>query len=151
MRLLLSVSFALSLLTACGSDSSSGKTGGADGGASPVTSGLAQVRFRYEADWKDHLGACPTIADYRIKFGATPVPITVSIDVTPGSLGAHAGLEGRTYKDGDVLHVFSCRQSQTSAATKELYGKFGTDLTFVASRHYTVTLAGTVAAVAEDP
>jgi hypothetical protein len=143
MRVLLSASLALCLLVGCGSDSSS--SGGGDGGVPSAQAG-AQVRFRYKADWKDHLGACATISNYRIKFGATPTPITVPIDVTADSLGQYVALEGRTYKDSDVLHAFSCNTS-----TKEEYGRFGADLSLAPSKRYTVTLGGTAATVAEDP
>lgn len=109
------------------------------------------MRFQYQAEWKDHLGSCAYISDYRIKFGAIPVPITVTIDATPDWLSEYVGLEGRTYKDSDVLHIFSCNQSQTSKSTKQIYSGFGTDLGFEAAKRYTVTLGGSVATLSEDP
>ena len=134
------------------SSSSGGSSGASSGdGGGTGTQGSAQVRFRYKAEWKDHLGACPSISDYRIGFGAIPTPINVSIDATPDSLGQYIGLEGRTYKDADVLHTFSCNQSQTSKSTMQLYSRFGTDLALVASKRYTVTLGGTAATLTEDP
>jgi hypothetical protein len=149
MRILFASALFLSLLAGCGSDTSSTPDGGAGGQGS--ASGVAQVRFRYQAEWKDHLGACPAISEYRIKFGATPSPISVPIDVTPDSLGEYVGLEGGTYKDSNVLHIFTCIQSQTSKQTKELYGSFGADLSFEASKKYTVTLGGSLATVTEEP
>src|SRR5690348_6674481 len=101
---------ALTLVTACGSDSSSSNTGttsgGTDGGGSSAQ-GNAQVRFRYQADWNAHLG-CTSLSNYKITFGATPTPVDVSIDVTDGSLGQYATVDGRTYKDADVLHTYGC-------------------------------------------
>jgi hypothetical protein len=146
----------------CGSDGSAnqdsvggaGAGGAATGGASSSGGSPgagAEVRFRYQAEWKDHLGVCAYISDYRIKFGAIPVPITVPIDVTPDSLGEYVGIEGHTYADSDVLHIFSCNRSQTSKDTKQLYGRFGTDLGFEPSKRYTVTLGGDVATLSEDP
>jgi hypothetical protein len=141
---------ASTLLLGCGSDGSGTESpGGAAGTSNSV--GSAQVRFLYKADWKDHLGACPGIADYRIKFGGIPVPITVPIDTTPDALGEYVGLEGRTYKDNDVLHIFTCVKSQTSKQTQQAYGRFGTDLSFSAAQRFTVTLGGSVASVAQDP
>ena len=139
---------ALSLVTACGSDSSGGNPGGTasgtDGGGS-TAQGTAQVRFRYQIDWNTHLG-CTSVSNYKITFGATPTPVDVPIDVTDGALGQYATVDGRPYKDADVLHTYSC-----DGSTKENYGRFGTDLALAASKRYTVTLSGTAATVAEDP
>ena len=110
------------------------------------------MRFLFKDDWKDHLAAsCAWISDYRLKFAGNPVPITVSIDVMADALTEYVRLDGGTYKDANVLHIFSCSQSQTSKQTKQLYGRFGADLDFEADKQYTVTLGGSVATVAEDP
>lgn len=138
-----------------GAGSGGGSGGGAVAGASPGSggsaSGTAQLRFLYQVEWKDHLGNCPGISDYRIKFGANPVPVTVSIEAMAGWLSPYATVDGRTYEDADVLHVFSCNKSQTSKQTLQLYGRFGTDLGLEPSKRYTVTLGGTMASLAEDP
>jgi hypothetical protein len=149
---------------ACGSssDGGGGNTGGnpgvGGGGGGPSGSGgavgsgeRAQVRFLYQADWQSHLGACMSISDYRIKFGATPVPVTATIDVTPGALTQYVEVDGRTYLDSDVLHIFTCSKSQTSKQTLQLLGMFGTDLAFAPARKYTVTLEGSVAGMVDDP
>jgi len=109
------------------------------------------LRFLYRADWKDHLGACASISDYRIKFGAVPLPITAPIDVTPDALSQYVEVEGRTYEDSDVLHIFTCSKSQTSKQTQQLYGKFGVDLPLEPAKRYTVTLSGSAVILAEDP
>jgi hypothetical protein len=160
MRILFSFCLAL-LLVACGSDGSSpGGSGGAPsasggapggGGGAAIAQGKAQVRFLYQAGWEQRLGSCAWISDYRLKFGGNPLPITVPIDVMADALGEYVGLEGRTYEDADVLHIFSCSQSQTSKQTKQEYGRFGADLSFEADKRYTVTLGGSAATVAEDP
>jgi hypothetical protein len=163
MRSVLASFLTLFIATACGSDGSGGTGGGGGGGQGGETSAsggsggtastgqTAQVRFAYQADWKDHLGVCASISDYRIKFGAIPVPITVSIDVTPDSIGDYVELEGRLYKDADVLHIFSCNRSQTSKDTKQAYGRFGTDLSLAPEQRYTVTLGGDAATLTVDP
>jgi hypothetical protein len=158
-------------VAACGSssDGGGGNTGGnagvggsgagpSGGGGGPSGSGgaagsgeRAQVRFLYQADWQSHLGACMSISDYRIKFGATPVPVTATIDVTPGALTLYVEVDGRTYLDSDVLHIFTCSKLQTSKQTLQLFGMFGTDLAFAPARKYTVTLEGGVAGMALDP
>ena len=165
MRKLMAVSVLLVLsVVACGSGSEGGAgntggnagfggNGGGPGGSGGVSgaSDRAQIRFLYQADWQDHLGACVAISDYRIKFGATPVPVSVTIDVTPGALTPYEEVDGRTYADSDVLHIFTCSKSQTSKSTLQLFGMFGTDLALAPAHKYTVTLAGSVAAMAEDP
>ena len=105
----------------------------------------------YQADWQDHLGTCAWISDYRIKFGAIPVPVTATIDVESTEPTAYVEVDGRSYEDMDVLHVFTCSKSQTSKQTLQLYGKFGTDLALSPGHRYTVTLAGSTASLAEDP
>lgn|SRR6185369_831977 len=140
---------------ACSSDGGT-QTGGGGGGpsgnaGSASSSEPAQLRFVYESDWKDHLGTCASISDYRIKFGAIPVPVTATIDVTSTEPTAYVAVDGRTYVDMDVLHIFTCSQSQTSKRTLQLYGKFATDLPLAPGHRYTVTLAGSAAALAEDP
>jgi len=105
----------------------------------------------YEADWKDHLSACVSISDYRIKFGAIPVPVTAPIDVTSSDPTEYVEVDGRTYADEDVLHIFTCSKSQTSKQTLQLFGKFGLDLPLSGGHKYTVTLAGSAATLAEDP
>lgn len=146
MRRLLCSIATLCLCAGCGSGSSSGNNGsGGGGGGGASNTGSAQVRFLYQDTWKDHLG-CTSVSDYRIKFGAVPTPITVPIDVTSGSPGQYVALEGRTYKDADVLHIFTCGTS-----SKQDYGLFGTDLALAPSKRYTVTLGGTAATLAEDP
>lgn len=60
-------------------------------------------------------------------------------------------LGATTYKDSSVLHIFTCKKSQTSADTIQELSLFGTDLPFEGGKKYTVTLGGTVATVAEDP
>lgn len=140
------------LAAACGGgDSSSSTDGGAAGAGGSAGPSTAEVRFAYQAEWKDHLGACASIADYRIKLGASPLPITVPIDATPGAVGAYVKLEGRKYADADVLHVFTCVKSQTSKQSLEGYGRFGIDLGLSPGKRYTVTLGGTVATLVEDP
>jgi hypothetical protein len=152
----------LSVLLACiACGSSDGSADGASGsGSSPQESGgaasgssgeHAQIRFVYQADWKDHLGACASISDYRIKFGAIPVGVTATIDVTSDAPSAYVEVDGRTYADADVLHIFSCNKSQTSKQTLQLYSKFGVDLELSPTKKYTVTLAGSAASLAEDP
>jgi hypothetical protein len=151
---------ALLVLAGCSSDGSSapggggaasGGAGAGGGGAPAVSEGGAQVRFLYQEDWQAHLGSCAWISEYRIKFGGNPLPVTVTIDLMADALGQYVALEGRTYKDADVLHIFTCNQSQTSKQTKQLYGRFGTDLNFESAKQYTVTLGGDAAIVAEDP
>jgi hypothetical protein len=147
--------FSLLVLAGCGSDGSS-PVGGAGapsggGGAPAANQGGAQVRFLYKDDWRQHLGSCAWISEYRLKFGGNPVPITVPIDLMADALGEYVALEGRSYKDEDVLHIFTCNQSQTSKQTKQDYGRFGVDLDFEAAKQYTVTLGGSAATVAEDP
>jgi len=104
----------------------------------------------YQSDWKDHLGTCAAISDYRIKFGAIPVPVTATIDVASTEPTAYVAVDGRTYQDMDVLHIFTCSKSQTSKQTLQLFGKFGTDLELSAGHKYTVTLAGSSATLEED-
>jgi len=148
-----SLTLSLPLLPGCSSDAPGVENGagGTGAGGSTGTQGSARVRFRYQADWQNHLGTCAGISDYRIKFGATPLPITVPIDATPDSLGEYVALEGRTYQDSDVLHIFTCVKSQTSKQTLQEYSDFGADLSFEVSKQYTVTLGGSVATVSEDP
>lgn len=141
---------ALLVLAACGdSDTTaaggagSGGGGNAGGGSSSTTK--AQVRFAYATDWNAHLG-CSAVADYRIKFGASPVPITVPIDTTADSTTPYVELEGRLYADADVLHIYTC-----DGTTDEQFGVFGVDLTLEPAKSYTVTLAGAAATVSEDP
>lgn len=154
---------ALFVCVACSSDA--GTSSGGGGGEGPTASGggpsgnggsaassqRAQLRFLYESDWKDHLGACAAISDYRIKFGANPVPVTANIDVTSSEPTAYVEVDGRSYADADVLHVFTCSKSQTSKQTLQLYSKFGTDLELSPGHKYTVSLSGSVASLAEDP
>ena len=109
------------------------------------------MRFLYLADWEEHLGSCAWITDYRLKFGANPIPVTAPIVVAPDSLSEYVEVDGRTYADSDVLHLFTCAKSQTSKQTLQLYGKFGIDLPLEPSKRYTVTLGGTAATLAEDP
>jgi hypothetical protein len=104
------------------------------------------VRFRYEADWATHLGPCGTLRDYRLKFGANPVPVSARIDVTMDGPGEYVWLDGRTYKDEDVLHIYTC-----NGASKQEFGLLGTDLPLAPARRFTVTLGGTAATVAEEP
>jgi hypothetical protein len=104
----------------------------------------------YESDWKDHLGSCASIADYRIKFGANPIPVTATIDVTSSEPTAYVEVDGRSYADDDVLHVFTCSKSQTSKQTLQLFGKFGLDLPLFPAKKYTVTLSGSAASLLED-
>src|SRR4051812_40138467 len=81
-----------------GSSTSSG--GGPSGSAgSAASSAGAQLRFVYQSDWKDHLGTCAAISDYRIKFGAIPVPVTATIDVASTEPTAYVAVDGRTYQD----------------------------------------------------
>ena len=138
---------------AAGSGASSGVGAAAGGpaGSGGSTAGTAQLRFLYQPEWKDHLGNCPGISDYRIKFAANPVPVTASIEETADWLGPYVTVDGRTYEDADVLHIFSCNKSQTSKNTLQLFGRFGIDLPLEPSKRYTVTLAGTQASLAEDP
>src|SRR6478609_2330655 len=160
---------AVSLLFACVACSSDGGTvpgsGGASSGGGPTGSGgapsgsggsaasadHAQLRFVYESDWKDHLGSCASISDYRIKFGAIPVGVTATIDVTSSDPTEYVEVEGRTYADKDVLHIFTCSKSQTSKQTMQLYSKFGADLELSPGHKYTVTLAGSTASLEEEP
>ena len=169
MRTLLLGGFSLFIFVACSSsDGGSGDNvggrvsgggagssagGGGAGGSSGASNaaGTAQLRFVYQADWAAHLGTCAAISDYRIKFAANPVPVTATIDLTPGSVSAYVSVDGRDYADADVLHIFTCSKSQTSKQTLQLFGKFGTDLSLVAQHKYTVTLAGSTATLAEDP
>jgi hypothetical protein len=163
VRSFIALSFALCVFTGCGSDgggpaegaggAGSGGTTAETGGSGgiPMVPGTAQVRFQYKAEWKDHLGACASISDYRIKFGANPVPVSVSIETTPDSMTDYKGVDGRLYKDDDVLHIFSCIRSQTSKSTMQEFGKFGADLPFASGKRFTVTLGGDAATVAEDP
>jgi hypothetical protein len=134
----------MSLLLACSSDSSSPSGGGGDGGTGSGSTSGAQIRFKYQSDWATHLG-CATLASYRITFGANPVPISFSID-TAGALGAYKSVDGRPYKDADVLHIYTCNGTE-----KQLYARFGADLPLAAGKKYTVTLGGTAPTVAEDP
>lgn len=97
------------------------------------------------------MGACTSISDYRIKFAATPVPVAATIDVTPGALTQYVEVDGRTYRDSDVLHIFTCSKSQTSKQTLQLFGMFGTDLALAPAHKYTVTLEGSMAGMVEDP
>lgn len=157
---------AVSLLFACvacssdgGTASGGGGNGPSGGGGGPTASGgssasssdRAQLRFVYESDWKDHLGSCASISDYRIKFGAIPVPVTANIDVTSTEPSAYVEVDGRTYPDADVLHIFTCSKSQTSKQTLQLFSKFGTDLELSPGHKYTVTLAGSAASLEQDP
>jgi hypothetical protein len=153
MTLVPSFGVALFALVGCGSagPSATGGGGNGNGGAAAVSPDGAQVRFLFKADWEEHLGSCAWISEYRLKFAGNPVPVTVPIEVMADALGEYVGLEGRTYKDDAVLHLFSCNQSQTSKQTKQEYGRFGIDLDFEAAKHYTVTLGGSAATVAEDP
>lgn len=169
MRTLLVAGFCLFMAAACSSsgggteDSTGGNSnqGGADGGSSSSTGGsgsagasnlaeTAQLRFVYQADWATHLASCAAISDYRIKFGASPVPVTATIDLT-GAVGTYVSVDGRSYADADVLHIFTCSKSQTSKQTLQLFGKFGVDLPLMPAHKYTVTLAGSVATLTEDP
>jgi hypothetical protein len=163
-RLMVLSVFLVLPVAACGSGSDGGAgnhggnagAGGSGGGPSgsggaPGSGERAQVRFLYQADWQDHLGACMSISDYRIKFAATPVPVAATIDVTPGALTQYVEVDGRTYQDSDVLHIFTCSKSQTSKQTLELFGMFGTDLALAPAHKYTVTLEGNVAGTVEDP
>jgi hypothetical protein len=148
---------ALVLLSACGADDrpengagGSAGAGSGSGGASNPT-GKAQLRFLYRAEWQEHMGSCAWISDYRLKFAADPIPVTAPIEVTADSLSEYVEVDGRTYEDSDVLHIFTCSKSQTSKQTQQLYGKFGIDLPLEPSKRYTVTLAGTAATLAADP
>lgn len=162
MRSLFVVPFALLFFFAgCGSSDGGSPSGGGgatgEGGATssnagaPASGDHAQLRFVYETDWKDHLGACASISDYRIKFGAIPVPVTAPIDVTSSDPTEYVQVDGRTYADADVLHIFTCSKSQTSKQTLQLFSKLGTDLELTGGHKYTVTLAGSAATLAEDP
>ena len=131
-----------------GGSTSGGGPSGSAGSAS--SSEHAQLRFVYQADWQEHLGTCAWISDYRIKFGANPVPVTATIDVASAEPTEYVEVDGRPYEDMDVLHVFTCSKSQTSKQTLQLYGKFGTDLQLSAGHEYTVTLAGSTATLSED-
>jgi hypothetical protein len=138
--------------TGAGGEGSSSSGGGPSGSAGSASSSeSAQLRFVYEADWKDHLRNCAWISDYRIKFGAIPVPVTATIDVNSAEPTAYVAVDGRPYKDVDVLHLFTCSKSQTSKQTLQLFSKFGTDLQLSAGHKYTVTLAGSAASLVEDP
>lgn len=135
-----------------GGDGPTGGGGAPSGSAgSASTSAQAQLRFSYESDWKDHLGSCASISDYRIKFGANPVPVTATIDVTSAEPTEYVAVDGRTYADADVLHIFTCSKSQTSKQTLQLFGKFGADLELSPGHEYTVRLAGSAASLEEDP
>jgi len=134
-----------------GGNPSSASGGSSNGGGASGAAQRAQIRFLYQTDWKDHLGTCAWISDYRIKFGATPVPVTAGIDVSAGALSAYVEVDGRTYTDDDVLHIFTCSKSQTSKQTLQLFGMFGTDLPLLPAHKYTLTLAGSAASIAEDP
>jgi len=148
---------ALFLFPACGSEDppASGDGGGAGAGSGSggsTSSGThAQLRFLHHDDWKDHLSTCAWISDYRIKFGANPIPVTAQIELMSDSLSEYVEVDGRSYQDSDVLHIFTCNKSQTSKQTLQLYGKFGIDLPLEPGKRYTVTLTGTAATFAEDP
>jgi hypothetical protein len=131
------------LLAGCGSESSNSAASSDAGTASSAST--AEVRFRYQADWNTHLG-CASLRSYRIQFGAIPVPVSATIDLTAGSVGQYVTVDGRTYKDADVLHLYDC-----GGSTKQEYGRFGIDLPFAAEKRYTVTLSGAAATVVEDP
>jgi hypothetical protein len=133
------------LLAGCGSDSSNSAASSDAGTGTSSSASTAQVRFRYQTDWNTHLG-CASLRSYTIEFGAIPVPVDARIDLTAGSVGQYVTVDGRTYKDADVLHRYDC-----GGSTKEEYGRFGIDLPFAASKRYTVTLSGAAATVAEDP
>jgi len=156
LRRILVFQFALVLLAACGSEAPPAG-GGGSAGAGPASGGSsnsashAQLRFVYRDEWQDHLGTCAWISDYRIKFGANPIPVTAPIEVMSDSMSEYVEVDGRTYQDSDVLHIFTCNKSQTSKQTLQLYGRFGIDLPLEPAKRYTVTLAGTAATVAEDP
>ncbi|HYP77062.1 MAG TPA: hypothetical protein VER12_13935 [Polyangiaceae bacterium] len=153
---LLASSSVLWLSVACGAsdggttndDGNGGRASGSAG--APASTGRAQVRFVYQADWQQHLAACAWISDYRIKFGATPVPVSATIDVTSDAPSSYVEVDGRDYADEDVLHIFTCSKSQTSKQTLQLFGKFGTDLALSPAKKYTVTLAGSAASLTED-
>jgi hypothetical protein len=153
VRLVLQCS--LLLAAGCGSEAplDHGSAGGAasSSGGSPSSSAHAQLRFVYRTEWQDHLATCAWISDYRIKFGANPIPVSASIEVTPDSTSEYVEVDGRTYEDSDVLHVFTCNKTQTSKQTLQIYGKFGRDLPLEPAKRYTITLGGAAATLAEDP
>jgi hypothetical protein len=147
MRVLSAAAIVASLLVGCGSDGSpsGGPDGGGGGGGQQSTETRARVRFGYEADWATHLGPCTTLRDYRLKFGAIPVPISAPIDVTKDGPGEYVWLDGRTYEDEDVLHIYTC-----NGASKQEFGLLGTALPLAPAKQFTVTLSGTVATIVED-
>jgi len=128
------------VLAACGSGSGSHAPDGASGSAG------AEVRFSYQADWANHLG-CASISSYQIQFGAIPTPVSFNIDTTTGAPGSYKTVDGRTYRDADVLHIYTC----SDGTDHQNYGRFGIDLPFASSKRYTVTLAGAAATYVEDP
>lgn len=139
MRAVLGPTFAFVLLVGCGSgDGGGSSTDAAD-------SAGARLRFQYDTTWAAHLG-CTSIRDYRIKFGASPVPVTAAIDVMSTAPGAYVEVDGRTYPDADVLHLYTC-----DGSSEQNFGRFGTDLALVGGKRYTVTLSGAAAMIVEDP
>jgi hypothetical protein len=151
----LALQFSLLLAVGCGSeapldhDSAGGAASGSGGSAS--ASSHAQLRFVYRTEWQEHLATCAWISEYRIKFGANPIPVSAPVEVTPDSMSEYVEVDGRTYEDSDVLHVFTCNKTQTSKQTLQVYGKFGRDLPLEPAKRYTVTLGGSAATLAEDP
>jgi hypothetical protein len=152
LRLILQ--FSLIVLTACGSEDpiSGGSAGSGSGsGGSPSAAARAQLRFVYRPEWKDRLGTCAWISDYRIKFGANPIAVTAPIEVVADSVSEYFEVDGRPYQDSDVLHICTCSKTQTSKQTLQVYGRFGLDLPLEPGKRYTLTLAGTGATLEQDP
>lgn len=71
---------------------------------------------------------------------------TATVVPTADSLSEYVTVDGRTYKDTDVRHRYTC-----DGKGMDIPGRLGIDLPLAASKRYTITLAGTAATLAEDP
>ncbi len=136
----------LAVTFGCSADSSQAPDSG-------TTTATAQLRIKYETSWDATLaqGKCTSIRDYRIKFGSLPVGTDFNITQTQDALTAYKTVDGRTYKDADVLHLYTCVKSTTSSTSVQEFGRLGTDLPLAPGKKYTLSLGGAAATLAEDP